>query len=293
MNRPLGIRRVLGLIVASHLICQSASAAPQSGDGEAQFNKSCIACHTIGGGRRVGPDLVGVTDRRSEEWLVKYITSSQTVIKSGDPDAVALFKEYQIIMPDAPNTASEILDIIAYLRSGALTPALPEVPTRTYTPEDIRVGSELFQGTQRFVNGGAACNSCHHVKNDAVIGGGVLAIELTSVFSRMGAPGIHAILGTPPFPVMERAYKGRPLTENEVFSLVAFLEDADQQQAFQQPRDYGFKLLFSGVVGLAVLLALYAFIWRRRMTHPVNHRVFARQLQSQSSSSPTHRSPQS
>lgn len=257
----------------------SPGARAEASTGEENFSTICGACHTIGGGVRVGPDLKDVSQRRTGEWLLRYITSSQTMIRSGDPTAVALFAEFNnVVMPDAPYSADEIKEILAFINSGKAT---VEVPLRVATPEDIRKGQEMFQGTLRFANGGPACNSCHHVRNDAVIGGGVLAKDLTSVFSRMGAPGVQAILGKPPFPVMEQAYKAMALTEDEVVALVGFLQDADQRQAFQQPRDYGFKLFASGLTGLVALTALYALIWRRRKTRPINHEIFARQVRTQ------------
>ena len=162
---------------------------------------------------------------------------------------------------------------LAFLKTGGYGIAL-----RAATPEDIRKGQGLFQGTIRFANVGPACNSCHHVRNDAVIGGGVLARELTTVFGRLGAPGVQAILGRAPFPVMEQAYMGRALTEDEVVALVGFLQEADRQQAFQQPRDYGFKLFYSGTAGFVGLMGLYALFGRGRKKHPVNHKIFERQV---------------
>jgi len=44
--------------------------------GEELFLKNCFACHTIGSGKRVGPDLKGVEERRSIEWIGKFILSS-------------------------------------------------------------------------------------------------------------------------------------------------------------------------------------------------------------------------
>src|SRR4051794_22190846 len=37
--------------------------------GEYAFTNHCAACHTIGGGDRVGPDLRGVSERRDHAWL--------------------------------------------------------------------------------------------------------------------------------------------------------------------------------------------------------------------------------
>jgi cytochrome c2 len=238
--------------------------------GEKEFNTTCIACHTIGEGRRVGPDLAGVTDRRAEDWLMSFIKSSQSVIKSGDPDAVALAEQFPgLIMPDTPMSDQQIEDIVGFLKlksssapvgsdeSTAIVSATAAAPPEPASEEDILVGQGYFQGENRFENGGAACNACHDVRNDAVIGGGVLAVELTTVFSRMGGAGVKAILGQAPFPVMQAAYKDKPLTENEVSVLVAFLEYADSEEYNQLPRDYGLGLFLSGTVGAGVLFCLF------------------------------------
>ena len=242
MRTALRLPVAVAILVTASLV---ASATARAETGEEMFNKICAACHTVGGGKRVGPDLAGVTDRRDREWLISFIKSSQAMIDAGDPIAVQLYEEYnKVPMPDPPFDKRQIGEIIDYIATAsgsapAAGAAAPLVPAREATPEEIATGGELFQGTIRFENGGPACNSCHDVKNDAVIGGGVLARDLTSVFSRMGGEGVGAILGSPPFPVMERAYKERPLTEGEVLALVAFLQDADKQKNFQEPRDYG------------------------------------------------------
>ena len=41
--------------------------------GQAMYKKVCAACHTIGVGDKVGPDLRGVTERRDRAWLVSYL----------------------------------------------------------------------------------------------------------------------------------------------------------------------------------------------------------------------------
>lgn len=274
----LAVGRALTTTAVVLVAWPPADAGAQAG-GEARFEALCAVCHTIGGDRLVGPDLKDVTVRRSEEWLLAYMASPQRMIDSGDPVAVQLQEEYGLVMPDFPLPEAEIKEILAYIATGGNAgSAAPAVPRRAATPEDIRLGQDLFQGHVRLSNGGPTCNSCHHVRNDAVIGGGVLAVELTAVFGRMGAPGIQAILGSPPFPVMEAAYRDKALTDDEVFALVSFLQDADQHQAFQQPRDYGFRLLYSGVGGFVVLMGLFALFGRRRRKHPVYQDVFERQI---------------
>jgi len=268
------------LLTAVGALGVAAPAAAQ--DGEQLYRTFCIACHTVGGGRLVGPDLAGVTERRTEAWLIPFIQRSESVIASGDPDALALRAEYPgLAMPDWPLSGDEVRAILAYVSGGAASAAsaAPPVPA-TFTPQEAEMGLHLFQGTTRFAGGGPACNSCHEVSHDAVIGGGILAADLTAVFSRLGGAGVRAVVGSPPFPVMERAYRGRALTEEEQHAILAFLQRADAEQAFQQPRDYGVRLVQAGLVGAALLLGLYTLVWSGRRRGPVNHEIFARQVSS-------------
>lgn len=264
--------------------------------GSATFDGLCVACHTIGGGNLIGPDLAGVVDRRSGEWLFDFIKSSQSLVKSGDPDAVALFEEFNgMIMPDATVDDQEILAVIGYIASQS--PASSDTASQPQTalqqpapaekeeeaavsPETIVLGQELFQGTVRFQNKGPTCSSCHDVTHDAVIGGGILATELNTVFSRMSSEGVAAILGRPPFPVMQAAYQDQPLSEEEIEALTQFLESLDEDQVTHQPRDYGFGLFSSGVVGTAVIYGLCGLVWRRRKKTSVNQAIYDRQIKS-------------
>lgn len=264
--------------------------APAAGETGAElFQQHCAACHSVGGGRLVGPDLAGVTERRSMEWLVEFVEHSQSLIKAGDPDAVAVFEDYQRMpMPDQPLTEAQIVAIIEYTKQAGKpaaaggTATAPAQPVGQSKPsaEAIVLGRHLFDGTARFANGGPPCNSCHEVNNDAVIGGGALARELTNAFSRIGGAGVEAILRTPTFPVMRRAYKGKPLTDREIAALAGFLQHADGESAGKQPRDYGARLAGSGVVGTFILLGIYSLFWRRRRKVSVNQEIYDRQIRS-------------
>ncbi len=271
--------RLLWLTGALALGTIASAAAAQTS--QELFQTRCAVCHTVGGGTLVGPDLQGVAERRSEDWLIRFVQRSQQLVQSGDSDAVAVFEEFnRIPMPDQSLSEREIRGIIDYIRgAGSTTPAAPQ-PVEQATAEQILLGQALFQGTTRFANSGPTCNSCHDVTNDAVIGGGVLARELTTVFSRLGGTGVRAILGSPPFPVMQRAYQDKPLTDDEVVALVGFLQQADEEQSLHQPRDYGMGLFGAGVVGTVVLLGLYSLMWRGRLRGSVNQSIYDRQIKS-------------
>ena len=79
------------------------------------FRNHCRACHSIDQDL-VGPKLKDVTSRRDSAWLYAFISSSQSVIASGDSVATALFTKFnQIPMPDQPLTTGQITSILDYI----------------------------------------------------------------------------------------------------------------------------------------------------------------------------------
>lgn len=77
--------------------------------------KACMSCHTFGEGRRVGPDLLGVTERRDEEWLKNFIKNPDEMLRT---DAVAkeLLREYLVPMPNQGLTDEEVTAVVEYLK---------------------------------------------------------------------------------------------------------------------------------------------------------------------------------
>lgn len=267
--------------------------------GQDIFQSTCAVCHSIGGGRLVGPDLAGVNDRRTEDWLLKYIKSPQTLIKSGDKTAVALFEEYKIVMPDNALSDGQIKSVLAHIKDTGDSPAAgreavaptAQASAAAPTPDEIRLGQDLYEGRVRFANGGPACSACHHVSNDAVIGGGILSKDLTTAFSRIGKRGVIAIVGNSPFRVMELAYAQSPFTDDEIHAVVAFLEFADKQHRFEKPSEHGWStyiggsitagMIIAGAAGVVVLLGFYALVGRRRKKRSVNQDIYDRQVKSE------------
>jgi len=94
-----------------------AEAAPVVGhNGQRLFVSKCSACHTVGEGDKVGPDLAGVTKRRSRVWLTRYIAEPDALLAAGDPIATALFHQYKDMrMPNLKLGAGDIADIVSFL----------------------------------------------------------------------------------------------------------------------------------------------------------------------------------
>lgn len=91
-------------------------------DGEKLYRQLCVSCHTIGGGRLVGPDLKGVTERRSRDWLVRFIADPEQMRKE-DPVAIANLKEFGVPMPRLGLGEREIAALLAYFETAQPAPA--------------------------------------------------------------------------------------------------------------------------------------------------------------------------
>ncbi|MBN1339899.1 MAG: c-type cytochrome [Bacteroidales bacterium] len=112
----------------------------------------CKVCHVMGK-RLIGPDLTGVTGRRSENWLIAFIRNSQEMIQKGDPDAVKLWEEYKVPMPPFEFTDAQIRGILEYIKD--YVPE-PEATAETKTPrvEAPSTDAEEFLLTHRNIGPG-------------------------------------------------------------------------------------------------------------------------------------------
>jgi len=118
-------------------------------EGEKLFKTNCGACHTIGGGKLVGPDLLGVNDRHPEAWTLKWVKSSQKMIKAGDTTAVRLFKENNgMPMTDQSLQDSEIKAVLAFIKGQGAVAQAPaaektaEIATIVTTPAKEKMAQD-------------------------------------------------------------------------------------------------------------------------------------------------------
>ncbi|MDT0293434.1 c-type cytochrome [Mesonia ostreae] len=92
--------------------------------GKDLFNSLCAACHKPYK-KGIGPALHGVTEKRDREWLYEWIENSAAMIASGDPEAVAIYEEYNEVSMNAfPQLSNEEIDnILAYVEQPKAEPA--------------------------------------------------------------------------------------------------------------------------------------------------------------------------
>ena len=87
------------------------------------FVRDCGACHTVGGGDKIGPDLLGITKAREHDWLVRMIQHPQELLASGDPIVTALLKKYNNVpMPNLSVNNDELDLLMRYFESATAAP---------------------------------------------------------------------------------------------------------------------------------------------------------------------------
>jgi protein SCO1 len=86
--------------------------------GQYLFATRCAACHTIGHGERIGPDLLGVTGIRDRSWLAHFIQKPDQMLAEKDPLATALYEQYkQVQMPNLRLGPEDTESLVAYLEA--------------------------------------------------------------------------------------------------------------------------------------------------------------------------------
>ena len=84
--------------------------------GEALFSsRACVGCHSIGKGKRVGPDLAGVTATRDLDWLRRWLKDPPAMLAT-DSLAKALLKQSDNVpMPMLRLADDEVEALIHYI----------------------------------------------------------------------------------------------------------------------------------------------------------------------------------
>jgi len=84
--------------------------------GSAMFTKLCAGCHSVGGGDHVGPDLDGLTLRRSRAWITEFLMDPIKMRARQDPIALALAAKFPgVRMPYLQIHESDATDLISYI----------------------------------------------------------------------------------------------------------------------------------------------------------------------------------
>jgi mono/diheme cytochrome c family protein len=242
-------------------------------EGQLLFGAKCYSCHNIGSGDKQGPDLKGVTSRRTKEWLSEFINTPAALNSRGDATAVGLFKKFPAtVMPDQALTKQQIDSVLMMIddltkKNEIFVPAGAKL-SRAIAAGDVENGWQLFMGRAKLQNGGAACISCHSIKGVGLFGGGTLGPDLTGVNLKYRDPELIAILQNPNFPVMATQFGTHALSDEEIVQLFALFQNAKQMNPMPATQAgvtiLDPKFFVVGTAAMLLVLALMNLGWRNR-----------------------------
>ena len=83
--------------------------------GEKVYNVKCSSCHKLSDERLVGPGWKGVTQRRTPEWIMNFITNPDPMITK-DPALQAQLELCLVRMPNQNLNDIEARDVLEFMR---------------------------------------------------------------------------------------------------------------------------------------------------------------------------------
>ena len=230
--------------------------------------KGCSSCHTIGQGNKQGPDLKGVTERRTKAWVERFVRATSTV---NDETAQALRQQFGGSMVEQNLSDAEFESLWAYWQHcGTRAEAcIPYDGPRWGTEakaEEIALGKALFRGAKPLQNGGPSCLGCHNVRGASLWGGGAVGPDLTFAYAQYGEEGLVPALEEMSSPVMKALYQKAPLTEEEQYQIKAYLADVARDGTKPKPAEK--SILYLGLEGMGLLLGLALILLNRKRGTP-------------------------
>ena len=243
-----------------------AGATPETSPAGIFFGQRCASCHNVGEGNKIGPDLLGVDQRRDPAWLRKWLSSPGAMLDAKDPTALELLQMFNgVRMPEQALTPAQIDELLVFFaacteKDGCIPIAGPKLAIDG-SLEEIAAGRDYFLGIRRFSAGGPPCAGCHDVRGEQLLGGGALGGDLTFVWAHRHEKGLEEVILASP--VEKQAYAGRAPTAEENYAVRAYLAALSRDGT--RPRKSR-DLLDLGVLGACAVIGALAIGWKARIS---------------------------
>jgi cytochrome c2 len=205
----------------------------------ATYAMKCAGCHTIGGGKLTGPDLLPTRVWPQGELFAKVKLMEQRV----GPMTNEEVNGFVNLLQDA--RAGDRVKIAQELASKAVA--------ATLEPASKSEGQRLFEGEKPLENGGIACVTCHR----AGARGGTLGPDLTLLRDRMGKVAMTSAIQQAQYLVMSGTYKDNPITAQEAVHLAEYLSSPDLLPASSMEDKVSVIGSIAGAIALVGIVGLY------------------------------------
>lgn len=244
----LAIIRIISIYIVASVTGAPALAQQTAGPdpSASAFQFKCASCHTVGGGKfGDAPDLNVVAAWPRADLLSAIKRMEKNVGPLTDEQIAALADLLQA--PEARQRLADEQQRQLKKMTASVNPGRPAV------------GRALFRGGARLAGGALPCASCHTAEGE----GGSFAVDLSGVFGRIGQAGLVSAIQGANFPVMQAAYRDRPVTLQEAVDLAAYFKSINPVVSTPAPAPDRAPIGTAGVV-LAALLAVGLAVHARR-----------------------------
>lgn len=83
--------------------------------GKGIYDVKCASCHKLTDEKLVGPGWKGVTDRRTPEWIMNFVTNVDEMIEK-DPQAQKMLEECLVRMPNQNLSETDARAVLEFQR---------------------------------------------------------------------------------------------------------------------------------------------------------------------------------
>ncbi|HEY1021334.1 MAG TPA: cytochrome c [Flavisolibacter sp.] len=83
--------------------------------GKNVYEVKCASCHKLTDERLVGPGFAKVTDRRTPEWIMNFVTNTEEMIDK-DPAAQKMLEECLVRMPNQSLSDDDARGVLEFMR---------------------------------------------------------------------------------------------------------------------------------------------------------------------------------
>lgn len=223
MNRIMNNLQIFGMnilvilisffLLAINASAQETKAADQAPDQAAEyFFYTCAGCHTVGEGKRTGPDLIDAA-----KWAESDLRSAiKKMEKNTGPLSDERISQLIQFLKDI-----KVSDRITNQRKKIEAQYRAKLPKPSY-----ELGKKIFHGEKPLVNGGPACISCHRFGNE----GGSLGLDLTKIKDKLTGIALQSAIEKASYKVMRPIYEKHVITSEEALHISEFLSHPEKNK---------------------------------------------------------------
>ena len=201
-----GCRRRQSVVRASR---GASGLSAQAVAGERIFQQRCVACHTVGQGRRLGPDLKDVHQRRDAAWLTRWMADPIGMGRT-DPIGQRLVHENNNLpMPPPGLSAAEVEQVLTYVREqGPRAVAVAAAPLVPLNPQELERSRQVYfnrcAGCHGTMRAGATGPNIQETRSRELTTDGLVAILTNGTPRGMPAWGRAGIMTSDEIALMAR-----------------------------------------------------------------------------------------